>query len=186
VSSFIGTDGYMSESDLRALYADGNEIGGHTLSHAPLNDLHGEQLRDEICTDRSNLQALGFDVDSFAYPGGQINDESKQTVKDCGYSNARVVVDGPETIPPADMFALRAMPYIVGDTRFSKVQRYINSVEQNGGGWAILIFHHVCDGCDYYSISPETFTKFANWLGEQQKNGLVIQTVREVTRQSAR
>lgn len=184
VSSFIGTSGYMSESELRALYADGNEIGGHTLSHAALNDMHGQELRYQICQDRSNLQALGFDVVSFAYPGGQIKDESKQTVKDCGYSNARTVVDGPETIPPADAFALRGMPYIVSDTRLPKIQRYINSVEQNGGGWVILIFHHVCDGCDYYSISPGTFTKFAHWLGEQQNNGLVIRTVRDVAGQS--
>jgi hypothetical protein len=82
------------------------------------------------------------------------------------------------------MFALRAMPYIVRDTRLSKIQRYITSVEQNGGGWIILIFHHVCDGCDYYSVSPKTFTKFANWLGEQQKNGLIVRTIQEVTTRS--
>src|SRR6266508_1942715 len=81
VSGFIGTDGYMSESDLRALHADGNEIGGHTLSHAPLIDIHGDELQLQVCQDRSNLQGLGFEVASFAYPGGAINDEAKQTVK---------------------------------------------------------------------------------------------------------
>jgi peptidoglycan/xylan/chitin deacetylase (PgdA/CDA1 family) len=184
VSSFIGTDGYMSEPELLSLYQDGNEIGGHSFSHARLIDIHGDELKYQICQDRSNLQALGFDVVSFAYPGGAVNDETKQTVKDCGYRNARVVVDGPETIPPADPFALRAMPYIVDDTRLAKIQRYINSTQEKGGGWVILIFHHVCDGCDYYSISPNAFTKLADWLGEQQKNGLVIRTIRDVTTQS--
>src|SRR5258707_11202476 len=31
VSGFTGKDGYMTEEQLRGLYADGNEIGGHTL-----------------------------------------------------------------------------------------------------------------------------------------------------------
>lgn len=185
VSSFIGTDGYMSAPELLSLYQDGNEIGGHSLSHARLNDIHGDELKYQICEDRSNLEALGLDVVSFAYPGGAINDEVKQTVKDCGYSNARVVVDGPETIPPADLFALRAMPYIVDDTRLAKIQRYINTAQENGGRWVILIFHHVCDRCDYYSITPNTFAKLADWLGEQQKNGLVIRTMREVTTRAA-
>src|SRR5512138_3037926 len=53
VSSFIGTDGYMSETDLHALYADDNEIGGHTYSHASLNDLRGGDLKFQICQDRT-------------------------------------------------------------------------------------------------------------------------------------
>ncbi|HNN13592.1 MAG TPA: polysaccharide deacetylase family protein, partial [Anaerolineales bacterium] len=51
VSGFTGTDGYMSRQQLGDLYADGNEIGGHTLSHTKLTDVSGADLRREICQD---------------------------------------------------------------------------------------------------------------------------------------
>jgi peptidoglycan/xylan/chitin deacetylase (PgdA/CDA1 family) len=172
----------MSDDQLRDLYNDGNEIGGHTLNHAKLtSDLTAEQKKREICQDRSNLMAYGFEVTSFAYPYGYYDDEAKQIVRDCGYSNARIVSGGPETLQPADVFTLHAMPYIVSDTDFSKMFRYVIDVENEGGGWAIFVFHHVCDDCDQYSVDLDTFTKFAKWLGRQQaNNGLIIKTVHEV------
>jgi peptidoglycan/xylan/chitin deacetylase (PgdA/CDA1 family) len=180
VSGFTNTNGYMTDDQLRDLYNDGNEIGGHTLSHVNLTGVRGEELKREVCQDRSNLVAYGFEVASFAYPFGHYDDAAQQVVKDCGYGNARGVSDGPEILPPADGYGLRAMPYIVSDTRLPKMQRYITEVENSGGGWTIFVFHHVCDGCDQYAIKPGVFTKFAQWLGEQQSNGLVVKTVGEV------
>jgi len=180
VSGFTNSNGYMTDDQLRDLYNDGNEIGGHTLNHTYLPDVHGADLNREVCQDRSNLLAYGFKVTSFAYPFGHYNDEAKQAVIDCGYNNARSVSGGPDMIPPADAYALRAMPYIVKDTRFQKMTRYVTEVEADGGGWVIFVFHHVCDGCDQYAIKPQTFSEFAKWLGEQQSNGLVIKTMKEV------
>lgn len=101
--------------------------------------------------------------------------------KICGYNSARIVADGPETIPPDSLFTLGVMPYIVQDTSFSKMIRYVREVEENGGGWAIFVFHHVCSGCDQYAVDYETFSKFADWLGHQQEaNGLKIKTIDEV------
>ena len=179
VSGFTNSNGYMSDSQLRDLYNDGNEIGGHTLDHINLDDVRGAELKREVCQDRSNLLAYGFNVISFAYPFGHYDDESKQVVKDCGYGNARGVSNGPEIVPPADTYGLRAMPYIVSDTRFPKMVRYITEAEDNGS-WIIFVFHHVCDGCDKYAIKPDVFSEFAQWLGKQQSNGLVIKTVGEV------
>jgi len=181
VSGFTGAAGYMTEPQLQDLYADGNEIGGHTLSHIKLTDVRGADLKREVCQDRMNLIAHGFEVTSFAYPYGHYDTEAKQVVMDCGYNNARGVVDGPDLAPPGDAFALQAMPYIVSDTRLAKMLRYVVDTEKGGGGWVIFIFHHVCDGCDQYAVELDTFSKFAGWLGDQQKNnGLVIKTVDEV------
>jgi peptidoglycan/xylan/chitin deacetylase (PgdA/CDA1 family) len=181
VSGFTGMDGFMTEEQLRGLYEDGNEIGGHTLSHTKLSEVRGADLKHEICQDRLNLLAYGFEITSFAYPYGFHDEESRQVVKECGYNNARTVADGPEVVPPAGPYLLRAMPYIVQDTTFSKMSRYVTEVETSGGGWAIFVFHHVCDGCDQYAVSYETFSKFATWLGRQQEfNGLQIKTIDEV------
>ena len=180
VSGFTGQEGFMTASQLQDLYADGNEIGGHSLSHAELTDLDETGLREEICQDRMNLLALGFEVTSFAYPFGHYDDESEQVVKDCGYNNARGIMDGPDVVPPSDSFGLQAMPYIVSDTRLPKMRRYVTGVEQDGGGWVIFIFHHICDECNKFSVSPQVFTEFAAWLHDQQSNGLVVRTVSEV------
>jgi len=180
VSGFTNSNGYMTDDQLRDLYNDGNEIGGHTLSHVNLTEVRGEDLEREVCQDRSNLTAYGFEVTSFAYPFGHYDDEAKQAVMDCGYGNARGVSGGPESIPPANTYSLRAMPYIVSDARFPKMARYVTGVESDGGGWVIFVFHHVCDGCDQYAVDPEVFSEFVQWLGEQQSNGLVIKTVGEV------
>lgn len=181
VSGFTGTEGFMTEAELRGLYEDGNEIGGHTLSHTKLSEVRGADLRKEICQDRVNLLAYGFEVTSFAYPYGFHDEESRQMVKDCGYNNARTVADGPEGIPPDNVFSLKAMPYVVEDTSFPKMFRYVMDVEKSGGGWAIFVFHHVCDGCDQYAVGYDTFSSFANWLGHQQKaNGLKVKTIDEV------
>ena len=180
VSGFTNSNGYMSDDQLRDLYNDGNEIGGHTLSHVKLSDVRGDELKREVCQDRSNLVAYGFEVTSFAYPFGHYDDVSRQVVMGCGYGNARGVSDGPETAPPADAYGLRAMPYVVSDTRLPKMMRYVTEVNDAGGGWVIFVFHHVCDGCDQYAIKLEVFSKFAQWLGEQQSNGLVVKTVGKV------
>lgn len=180
VSGFTNSNGYMTDEQLHDLYNDGNEIGGHTLSHTNLTEVRGADLKREVCQDRSNLIAYGFEVTSFAYPFGHYDDEAKQAVMDCGYGNARGVSGGPESNPPANMYSLRAMPYIVSDTRFPKMVRYVTGVEKDGGGWVIFVFHHVCDGCDQYAVNPEIFSKFSRWLGGQQSNGLVIKTVGEV------
>ncbi len=179
VSGFTGTNGYMTEDQLRDLYNDGNEIGGHTLSHTNVPDLNGADLEREICQDRTNLLAHGFEVTSFAYPYGHYDEKSKQMVMDCGYKNARGVSGGPDMIPPVDMYVLNAMPYIVKDTRFPKMTRYVTEVENDGGGWVIFVFHHVCDGCNEYAIKYDVFNQFAKWLGEQQANGLIVKTMSE-------
>jgi len=180
ISGLTGSAGYMTAQQLRDLYGDGNEIGGHTLNHVNLTTVRGATLKREVCQNRMDLLAYGFRVTSFAYPFGHYNEEAKQVVKDCGYSNARAVMGGPVAIPPADVYALPAMPYIVKDASFLKMTRYATQTEDGGGGWVIFVFHHVCDNCGHYATDLKTFTRFAQWLGERQTNGLVVKTVGEV------
>ncbi len=179
-SGLTGTDGYMTEEQLRGLFEDGNEIGGHTLNHVKLTEISGDDLKKEICQDYANLMDYGFSVTSFAFPFGHYDEEAKQAVIDCGYASARGVSGGPDTIPPADKYALRAMPYIVSDTSVTKMMRYITSVEQEGGGWVIFVFHRVCDGCSQYAVDLDTFSKFAARIADQKQIGLVIKTIDEV------
>ncbi len=180
VSGFTGIDGFMTADQLHGLYEDGNEIGGHTVSHVKLTEVRGADLRREVCQNRLDLMSLGFDVVSFAYPFGHYDEEARQAVMDCGFNSSRVVTDGPDSVPPGDAYTVQAMPYIVTDTRVAKMKRYVTQVEAESGGWVIFVFHHVCDKCDQYAIDLSSFTEFAQWLNKQQGNGLIVKTVGEV------
>jgi len=180
VSGFTGSTGYMTLDELQGLFEDGNEIGGHTLSHTSLGDVRGFDLRNEICRDRANLMEFGFDVMSFSYPYGYYDEESMAVVKGCGYNNARIVTGGPQEFPWENPYELKAMPYVVGDTDVSKLKRYIQEAA-NENAWAILTFHHICDYCDKFSFRLDQFEELSKWLGEQQSNhGLKVMTIAEV------
>ncbi len=180
-SGLTGGDGYMSWDQLRVLAEAGNEIGGHTLHHVHLSELDVDAKRREICGDRENLMDHGFDVTSFAYPYGYLDASDQAIVKECGYGSARSGGGDLEEIPPADLYALKAYQYVVSDTTFGKLRRYISEIRSNGGGWIILTFHHVCDSCDYYSVKPDVLQKLILWLDqEQSKNNVDVLTVRDV------
>jgi peptidoglycan/xylan/chitin deacetylase (PgdA/CDA1 family) len=180
-SGLVGQPGYMTWDQLRELADRGNEIGGHSLDHINVSDLHGADLKHQVCDDRSNLMAHGFTPLSFAYPYGGYSDQAKITVRHCGYLDARTIASGPESLPAADAYALRALPYVVADTNFAKLQRYVTGTRQEAGGWVILVFHHVCEGCDYFAVKPEVLARFLRWLGQEESlNRLQVQTVSDV------
>jgi hypothetical protein len=122
---------------------------------------------------------------SFAYPFGGYDVHTEQMLDSCGYSNGRTILGGPQKLPAPDPYALLAFPYIVSDTDLGKLQRYIAGTRKDGGGWVILIFHHVCDSCDYFSVRLDVFQKFVTWLAGQQGLGHVtVKTVGEVNLKS--
>jgi peptidoglycan/xylan/chitin deacetylase (PgdA/CDA1 family) len=170
-SGLVGSKGFMTWEQLQTLQNDGNEIGGHTLDHIKLAGLDPGTLRHEICDDRKNLIAHGLTPISFAYPFGNYDEQVSQTVKDCGYSNARTILGGPQRMPFSDPYALLAFPYIVNDTGLAKMEAYVGGTRREGGGWVIFIFHHVCDSCDFFSVKPEVLNDYIPWLAEQQSNG---------------
>jgi peptidoglycan/xylan/chitin deacetylase (PgdA/CDA1 family) len=172
-SGLVGMPGYMTWDELETLRADGHEIGGHSLDHKNIDGLDAQELRRQVCDDRLDLQDRGFEPLSFAYPYGGYDDPARTMVQECGYLSARAIGAGPEDIPPADPFTLRAYPYIVSDTSFSKLQRYVAGTRKEGGGWLILIFHHVCDACNYFAVHPDALHRFIAWLAEEQAQGRV-------------
>jgi peptidoglycan/xylan/chitin deacetylase (PgdA/CDA1 family) len=173
-SGLVGHNGFMTWEQLRSVQAAGNEIGGHSLDHVTLSGLDTTNLRHEVCDDRRNLTDHGFNPISFAYPFGNYNAGVKNMVKQCGYLGARTVHDGPQPLPLSDPYAARAFPYVVSDTHLGKLQRYVNGTRQDGGGWVILVFHHVCDSCDYFSVRPDEMNSFVRWLAEQRSLGRVV------------
>ncbi len=176
-SGVIGDAVHLSWTELTDLYADGNEIGGHGLTHDNLKNLKTTPLREEVCGDRVKLFDNGFTPVSFAYPYGNYNKNTIQALKDCGYNSGRTVSLGPDSIPPHDAYATWAMPSVKNNTTAATIEGWITSAQNSGGGWVQLVLHHVCDNCDVYSIAPATLTALLDWL---QTNSISVQTTAEV------
>ncbi len=180
-SGLVGQAGHMTWHQLQSLQAAGNEIGGHSLDHVKLQGLDAAQLKHEICDDRQNLVEHGFTPVSFAYPFGNYDPDVQAMLLQCGYAGARTISDGPQKFPLAKPYAVVAMPYVVSDTDLSKLQRYINGGRKEGADWVVLIFHHVCNSCDYFAVRPSVFDKLVPWLARQQGQGsLRVATFGEV------
>jgi len=78
----------ISENEIKSL-AKNFEIGGHTLNHTILTNLSKEEMTREITLGKEKMETICDQISSFAYPGGQYNDEVIDTVKDANFFGAR-------------------------------------------------------------------------------------------------
>ena len=84
---YIGTNGYLTVDNIKAMAAAGWEVGSHSLSH-PLNFLALDMaaLRAEIVTSRKQLTSLlGLPILTFAYPFGDNGNSAVDYVHFAGY-----------------------------------------------------------------------------------------------------
>jgi peptidoglycan/xylan/chitin deacetylase (PgdA/CDA1 family) len=187
-SGSIGTTGHLTWDQLSALSTAGNDIGSHTINHVDIKKLKLAAARFQVCQDRVNIASHGLQPESFAYPFGDYNSTVEtQVVKYCGDNSARTVTGVndrrvfAETIPPANPYATRTPPDPKRGTTVATIEGYVSSAEQNGGGWVQLTFHHICNGCDAYSITTTNMQSLLDWLSTQVTAGAVaVETTKQV------
>jgi hypothetical protein len=190
-SGRINASGYMTQGQVLSIQAQGNEIAGHTISHPDLPTISIDEQQRQICNDRVALLALGFPVTDFAYPYGDATAQTEAIAQACGYNSARGVGDlvtptsctgcaYANPIPPVDAFYLKTPDSIEIDTTLAVMEGYVTQAEQHGGGWVPLVFHHVCEGCDPLSVTPENLGAFLDWLAARQAQGTVVETIAQV------
>jgi peptidoglycan/xylan/chitin deacetylase (PgdA/CDA1 family)/archaellum component FlaF (FlaF/FlaG flagellin family) len=191
ITGQVGVDsGSVTLPQLQTMYNAGNEIGGHTVLHPNLTQISTAEATREICDSRDTLLNWGFPVTDFAYPYSASNSTVEGIVKQCGYNSAREdgditspygCVSGcplAETIPPLDPYNIRAPQSIQDTWSLSQIEGLVTQAENNGGGWTVLVFHHICDNaCDPYSVTPENFNALLSWL---QTQNVSVETVAQV------
>jgi peptidoglycan/xylan/chitin deacetylase (PgdA/CDA1 family) len=179
----VGVRGRMSWADIRALAADGNEIGGHTLDHPHLDTLSAAEVNRQICADRANLLAEGLMPYGFAYPYGIPGDYGDQAVRDCGYSYARLVggyharglCDGcfpAQPLGPEDPYRLWSwVPD--GGVSLSQLQDEVRRAE-GSQGLLLIVFHGLCTtSCTGEATGLGTLASFLDWLDAERASGRV-------------
>jgi len=82
--------GWMSWDQVRALVAQGFEIGSHTDTHVDLGRADSETVRRELAVSKQKIsRELGSDVQLFAYPFGgreNISEHARELVRESGFS----------------------------------------------------------------------------------------------------
>ena len=191
ITGYVGVNsGYLTVPQLQTMYNAGNEIGGHTVLHPNLTQVSNAEATREICDSRDTLLGWGFPVTDFAYPYSAYNSTTETILKQCGYNSGREdgditspygCVSGcplAETIPPADPYGVRAPQSIQDNWTLAQIEGLVTQAEDNGGGWSVLVFHHICDNaCDPYSVTPENFNALLTWL---QTQNVSVETVAQV------
>ena len=179
-SGSIGTAGHLAWTDLTTLSTAGNEIASHTVNHVDIKKLKLADARFQVCQDRVNLAAHGFQPESFAYPFGDLNSTVEtQVVQYCGDNSGRGVTGVndktvfAETVPPLNPYDTRTPADPKQGTTVATIEGYVTAAEQNGGGWVQLTFHHICSGCDAYSITETNMQALLDWLSTQVTSGAV-------------
>ena len=68
----------MSQAQLLSLQAAGWEIGSHSVTHREMTTLSLSEAEEEFADSKTALEAMGFNIDTFAYPGGADNDTLRE------------------------------------------------------------------------------------------------------------
>ena len=115
---------FLTWSQIKDLYLDGMEIGGHTESHALLEEIDDMAiLRKEIVGGKLLLErALGTRITSFAYPYGYYNDKAISVVRFAGFTSARGTYKGTYSVGDN----LYTMKGFLADDNFQTFVAYLN------------------------------------------------------------
>lgn len=192
ISGSLGQPGYMVAANVQDLYANGNEIGSHTVHHCDLTGvvtddptncptpISASQVQSELANSQTALNSLlGVQVvKNFAYPYGAYN-ASTISVASGLYTSQRTVVAGYNT---KDSFNITQLKMYEVDSNITQaqVQAWINeAIAQKA--WLILTYHEVAttpaDPSDaLYTTNPADFQAEMTYL---KNSGVTIKTVQQ-------
>lgn len=185
-SGLVGSSGYLTWSQVSALAAAGNEIGGHTVDHVDMSAVTASRARTEACADRNALLQHGLTVTDFAYPYGTFSAGAESVVQECGYNSARSTSwygsscgkPCTELTPPRDPYATTIVAF-GGAQTLAAVESNIATAETYGG-WAQIVIHGVCAACGTNEMSPADLSALLDWLQPRAAQGTIVKTVAQV------
>ena len=110
--------GFLSWADIERLLRLGNEVGGHTYSHANLAQLAPHEIEEELSKERAILTGRFGDVKHFAWPYGKtahFTATAREQIFHAGYLTCASGLRGAHTIGAQNVdFCIRREHLIAG------------------------------------------------------------------------
>ncbi len=132
---------YMSVAQMKDLYAKGNEIASHSITHSNLTTATAAKLTKEMSQSKSVLQTkVGVPVTNFAYPYGAYNAKTI-TEGNKYYQSQRSTDTGYNALDTLNLTALKVQN-IYDTTTPAQVQAWVNQAAKDRT-WLILVYHEV-------------------------------------------
>lgn len=176
----IGKNAYMSLAQIKALQAQGHEIGSHTVSHPRLADISSTQLQTELSQSKTQLETwLGVPVTNLAYPYGSYNAAVK-TATAKYYSSGRSVEVGYNSKSNFDPYNIRVQK-IANTTTTAQIAQWIAQAKATNT-WLVLTYHSVSPNTTnppsgiQYNITP---SQLENQLAAIKASGITVMTMQQ-------
>ncbi|MFA5013053.1 MAG: polysaccharide deacetylase family protein [Candidatus Paceibacterota bacterium] len=161
---------YVNASQVLTMQSAGHEIGAHSRTHADLIGLSTTQLQSEINGSRQDLLSIGVNqVNTFAYPFGDVDSTVESATRSAGFTCARGVESGFNT-KDTNPYILKSRS-LENNTSITTIKGWIDDAIKNDT-WEILVIHQVVNNGGQYSITPATMQQIVDYL--VQKNVTVV------------
>lgn len=86
--TFFMTGGWVESypDDVKAILADGHDLGNHSENHKNMSQLSDEECKEELMTVHNKVQELtGYEMFLFRPPYGDYDNDVIKVAKECGY-----------------------------------------------------------------------------------------------------
>lgn len=168
------TDGYMTSNQVKSLYASGQEIASHSVTHPDLTTLNATKMDNELKNSQVFLQnLLGVPITDYAAPYGAYN---QQVVTDSQkyYQTYRGVQAGYNAKNNFDANNLMVQN-MVDTTTLAEVQSWIAEAQATNT-WLVLVYHQIDadPAAGDYNTYP---TDFDAQLAAIKASGIAVETV---------
>ena len=94
--TFFMTGGWVESypDDVKAILADGHDLGNHSENHKNMSQLSDEEKKQELMTVHEKVRTLtGYEMFLFRPPYGDYDNAVVKTAKECGYYTIQWDVD---------------------------------------------------------------------------------------------
>lgn len=163
----VDKEHYMTWEQIKALDADGFEIGNHTRKHAGVAKQKPEQLSADVEFIEQQCAKYGIPRPvSFCYPGYQTSEPAVKLLRERGYHFARA--GGARAYDPATDDPL-TLPQAFDGKPDSTLEQFKAAVVQvKDGRIAVMTFHGVPDiKHPWVNTDPAKFESYMQHLKEQ-------------------
>jgi peptidoglycan/xylan/chitin deacetylase (PgdA/CDA1 family) len=180
ITSLIGTNGYMTTSQLQSFQASGSEMASHTVTHDDMLTETPAQYDSELSQSQAQLQQwLNVPVTDLAFPEGLYNQAIVTDTKNY-YAASRGVEDGLNSKDNFNAYDIKVQN-VYNTTTTAQVADWVAQAQATKT-WLVLVYHSVDPNLNnpvdsgIYNITPD---QLDSQLAVVKSSGVSVLTMQQ-------